>query len=515
MFFRTYIVSLIVAAVIVQTMIFLILLYFFFVSGPWNTLGLPEDFRPPQTLPRNHPQSIFIREEGKFGTRSIYNILWSCLSTIFACTWLAVHPNIPASGDSQWAILRRRVTIMGYILLIPEYVLFWAGRQYYGARYFTKKYEKKHTGWTRTHAFFLIMGGFTLHDGDKPIRVLEADEMEELSEAGKIKWPTITEEEIRDRSKGDYLSKTIVLCQTTWFIGQCIARGAYGIAVTELEVVTVAFATLTGVIYFFWWDKPLDVHCSIPLPLLEDHPNTVKDDVRKDDTGPQITFPPEISDQKIPEGVVNHNPFQSTSIQVNTSTSDPALTRMQRFREFRRCSCMKHGTLFGLGCVFTFSPLKRFINDMRDMANCETRGDKTLRLPTFYSPPIKINYENILFVFLICVSTCFGATHCIAWSFHYPTLQERWAWRISATLVSGLPISILAFWYSASVFHPVTDESIWMKLCFEFTESIATAMAIFYVFSRIALLILPFIALRALPLDAYVQLNWVSFIPHI
>lgn len=103
----------------------------------------------------------------------------------------------------------------------------------------------------------------------------------------------------------------------------------------------------------------------------------------------------------------------------------------------------------------------------------------------------------------------------ITWYFHSATLQERWAWRISATLVSGLPISTLAFWYSASVFHPVTDKSIWMKLCFEFTESIATAMAVFYVLSRIALFILPSIALRALPLDAYVQLNWVSFIPHI
>jgi hypothetical protein len=68
------------------------------------------------------------------------------------------------------------------------------------------------------------MGGFTLHEGGKPVQVLEAKDLEELWEAGKIKWPTITKEEIADRSKGDYLSKTIVLFQTTWFVGQCIAR---------------------------------------------------------------------------------------------------------------------------------------------------------------------------------------------------------------------------------------------------------------------------------------------------
>jgi len=176
---------------------------------------------------------------------------------------------------------------MGYLLLAPEFVILWAGRQHFEARYLTKKHEKKHTGWTRAHAFFLIMGGFTLHEGGKPVRVLEAKDLEELSEAGKIKWPTTTKEEIADRSKGDYLSKTIVLFQATWFIGQCIARGAYGLTVTELEVVTVAFASLTGVIYYFWWDKPLDARCSIPVHLLDGRLVKFEGDTEKEETGPR------------------------------------------------------------------------------------------------------------------------------------------------------------------------------------------------------------------------------------
>ena len=71
---------------------------------------------------------------------------------------------------------------------------------------FTKEHERNHPDWTRAHSFFLIMGGFTIYEGGKPVWVLEAKELEELSEAGKIEWPTITEEEIADRSKGDYLS---------------------------------------------------------------------------------------------------------------------------------------------------------------------------------------------------------------------------------------------------------------------------------------------------------------------
>ena len=74
---------------------------------------------------------------------------------------------------------------MGYVLLAPEFVILWAARQHYAARKFTKKHQAN-TGWTRAHAFFLIMGGFTLHEGGKAVRVLEAKDLEELSEGGNI-----------------------------------------------------------------------------------------------------------------------------------------------------------------------------------------------------------------------------------------------------------------------------------------------------------------------------------------
>ena len=181
----------------------------------------------------------------------------------------------------------------------------------------------------QAHTFFLLMGGFTLHEEGKPVRVLEAKSLEELSEAGKIEWPMIAKEEIADRSKGNYLSKTIVFFQTTWFIIQCIAWGVYGLPVTELEVVTIAFASLTGVIYYLWWDKPLDVCCSIPVHLLSGCLWNNEEIIEKEDTGSQIIPTPESSVQDIQEGnekVVVPNPLLSTLIQVDTSTPDPALT---------------------------------------------------------------------------------------------------------------------------------------------------------------------------------------------
>jgi hypothetical protein len=141
-------------------------------------------------------------------------------------------------------------------------------------------------------------------------------------------------------------------------------------------------------------------------------------------------------DEKV---VDNADPLPSTSIQVD---SEPVLTRMERFQAFRRRACMKHGTLLGLGYVFIVFPVESFFNAFNDMGTCDTLGDETLRVPTFYSPPDEDRYTAG--VVGLCISIVFGAIHCIAWSFHFATLPERWAWRISAILVSGLPIAVTA-----------------------------------------------------------------------
>ena len=55
----------------------------------------------------------------------------------------------------------------------------------------------------------------------------------------------------------------------------------------------------------------------------------------------------------------------------------------------------------------------------------------------------------------------------------------------------------------------------WVKLYGDFMALIGIVMIFLYIIARIILFVLPFMALRALPPGAYVQLNWVSFLPHI
>ena len=65
--------------------------------------------------------------------------------------------------------------------------------------------------------------------------------------------------EITTRSKGDSFSKAVAFIQTTSFIVQCCARGAQHLPLTELELMTVGFAILSTITYFFWWFKPYKI----------------------------------------------------------------------------------------------------------------------------------------------------------------------------------------------------------------------------------------------------------------
>jgi hypothetical protein len=66
-----------------------------------------------------------------------------------------------------------------------------------------------------------------------------------------------------DKSKGDALSKGLALAQGLWFCVQYFARIHQHLAVTQLEVATLAFAVVNVFIWALWWSKPLDVQWPI------------------------------------------------------------------------------------------------------------------------------------------------------------------------------------------------------------------------------------------------------------
>ena len=218
--------------------------------------------------------------------RTMWDILWSCLATIIACSWVSIHPNIPAPNESSWRIFLRRLELMFWAVVGPEMIITWALRQWSGARHLEKLYKGGQIypnylqilnhkismldrGWTKTHGHFIQMGGFKLFEGDNPKGVLSPGRFSELLATGRIEFPIVTVEEIEDRSKSDGFSKMIAVGQTLWFVAQCIARRAQHLDLTLVELLTLSLAVVNGLMYFLWWNKPLDVRCPIRVYLLD------------------------------------------------------------------------------------------------------------------------------------------------------------------------------------------------------------------------------------------------------
>ena len=339
--------------------------------------------------------------------------------------------------------------------------------------------------WTRTHGFFVLMGGFSLHDTDKSfLRVLDESTFEELAQTEEIEWPTVTVKEIQDRSKADIFSKGIVLLQTTWFIVQCVSRFATKLAVTELEVVTLAFAVLNGITYWLWWDKPSDVRCAVPVYLKS----------------------AESSNLKVSEARRQRN----TSTSLSTKEGD--------FLTSFRCSFgrrhNRHGLFLTILNTLFWAPIKAVFGHFWDMmSRDEISSDDITRVPTFYSPieATEVFGRPLSFWTMTGVIAIFGVIHFIPWPATFPTAVERWLWRVSAILITGGPLLY--------VLLGVLDDWVSIPILKSILNTLGGFMVIIlipsYSISRIILLILPLILLHSLPPTTLLELKWSEFFPHI
>ncbi|OQE19952.1 hypothetical protein PENSTE_c014G03236 [Penicillium steckii] len=95
--------------------------------------------------------------------------------------------------------------------------------------------------------------------------VVDANQLFLARELGIIKrLPSLSTEEIEDRSTADLLIKSIALIQIAWFLVQVITRlCSQGVTTSPLEIMTLAFAISTAFTYLLLLDKPKDVQKSV------------------------------------------------------------------------------------------------------------------------------------------------------------------------------------------------------------------------------------------------------------
>ncbi|KAF7349136.1 hypothetical protein MVEN_01435800 [Mycena venus] len=171
----------------------------------------------------------------------------NCRKLFDICIRMCLPPN-----QSWLALFWRRLKMMLIGIIAPEIMVGFAARQFWGAQRLSKEY-----GFSRTHGYFFCMGGFVSSAG-YPVTTEEQLKDPTLGPEFLKGIQNVDAEDIKDKSKGHTLSKCVALAQGLWFITQCLARGHQHLAVTELEVATLAFAVVNIFIWLLWWDKPLD-----------------------------------------------------------------------------------------------------------------------------------------------------------------------------------------------------------------------------------------------------------------
>ena len=111
------------------------------------------------------------------------------------------------------------------------------------------------------YGFYVVMGGFVVDVSDmhdKLSRVtLTPTGVLHLAEQGL--YEHISDDNIRDKSKSDWLGKGLVILQVLWMILQCISRRAAHYPLSPLEVHTLVHAGCALLVYCLWFKKPLDI----------------------------------------------------------------------------------------------------------------------------------------------------------------------------------------------------------------------------------------------------------------
>jgi len=166
------------------------------------------------------------------------------------------------------------------------------------------------------------------------------------------------------------------------------------------------------------------------------------------------------------------------------------------------------------------------ILDCNDIFGIEEVDEKELRGLENYTSnefhkkrPLRLwRYKYAFWTTMLCV---FGASHLIAWNFHFPTAVERWMWRGAALSVSAYPL--LAFCYLSLGGPRIIHKFGASGLSFALEEGdyhiAASLLGIFTVvvisLARMYLVLEAFISLRALPTGAYEAMSWSGYLPHI
>ncbi|KAK0451174.1 uncharacterized protein EV420DRAFT_1274469 [Desarmillaria tabescens] len=480
-------------------------------------------------------------------SRTTWDIIWSCIATIFACTWLAVHPNIPSRymrEKGRLFLSLHRVKHMLLAIICPEAVITWAFRQRLVASVLSKRLSHplllfpvteprpSDLKLSMTHSFFISMGGFIGKD-DRPITPADffVTDAEIRSDLDISPIMSIPEEELMDKSKGDMLSKSISLLQTTWFVIQYISRMASSLPRTQLETATLAFALLNFCNYILWWHKPLDVQYPLQNKAIEDMGIKWMQSESMNSTNSSFLSG---------ESIVHDEESLVSSAQLTTDMILEDEDPVKRAAEPRSSSLtssihnnshhggpMPYGTCVPTSTSFeststqqiSINYIENHISEQTCLILSKILGGQEVNMIYVHNTTLPMLWAGQLSWSQMCYSAyfggCFGALfgglHCIGWasSGSFDSSLEQLLWKVSSLSIAIIPIIVALASHFALLKSYIIRRVPWL------IPYSVPILAFIYVCARIYILVDMFVSLRSIPSAALEEIDWTRYIPHI
>ncbi len=314
--------------------------------------------------------------------------------------------------------------------------------------------------WTPAHGYLLEMHGL-VNDSGQTIR----------SVADGIPYPlNIPEQDILDKRKGDFLTKILIIAQTIRFICQCAFRWTGHLDITELEVITLAFAALNILTYFMWWDKPQGIEVPIAMQRYR-RPIESQEDEKAQVGGGNVT-----------EGVLGAR--EQNISEVSTLVRKPQTPPESHLKSSMRSWFTD----------FVFDP---YFALRAMLAKPDDHGNHA---HIFYSSKEHLGMGSMILLGTVIVG--FGGMHLIPiWLSSFPSTLEKRLWIVFATGITAWPF---VFAVLLSMKKPSRSAySLW-----------PVGFCVLYLLARLALFAFASAALRKLPPSAYRRIIWADYILH-
>lgn len=435
--------------------------------------------------------------------RGTFDLLKTCIATIFLTCWTSVCPNVPACGTGRFGILKGRLQLFILAMMGPDFVMTIAIGQLYRA--VTDRNEFRNKGyapdWTLKKSFFVNMGGLHIilpEPDDAGLQTIPVScrQLKYLVDRGFLKMPNLQTQEIDGRNKLDGLGRSLAALQALWFAFNVFGRAIEGLHITTLELTTLAFIFLMVISSFAWWHKPMDVS-------------------------------------------------QPIFVRCHTSLSEIIQTASKHDG--------LHGTEYGRTPLsfldreewFLSQIWQSYVNILRRIFRVKRQQRTKYSFPSLDFPDMNIKWEFFVGIFIGTYSGLFM----IAWHSYFPTSTEKLLWRVSSTicLVYGIIGSIIALFS-----HDQTLLYSWMQKtfpCFGFKSTFcptppaqqrssilhnlrnlsldqdpqwamslriwipSTILCIVYAFARVYILFEDFYSLRRQPVSTYDSVEWARYSP--